>query len=104
MDERFCRDLMRQVSVMSLADGGRADLPFLSMVQHVRAFAEVAGRFPDGGSSDQHEALLGRWLQQQREMAAMGALGHTLRVFAEAALGRGWAAQGADNSSLTPRR
>jgi hypothetical protein len=101
MDERFYQDLMRQVSMTSAGDRRRADLPFLSMVQHVRAFGQASGRFPDDHSSDQHEALLGRWLQQQREMAAMGTLGRTLQSFADATLGRGWATQGTRDPRYT---
>ncbi|WP_138418792.1 hypothetical protein [Sinomonas gamaensis] len=92
MDERFYQDLARQMSGMTPGEGRRADLPFLSMVQHVRAFGQATGRFPDGQSSDRHEALLGQWLQQQREIAARGMLGRTLQSFADAAFGRGWAA------------
>jgi hypothetical protein len=90
MDERFYQEIERQLSGMSAGESGRADLPFLSMVQHVRAFAVVAGRFPDSTSADRHEALMGRWLLWQGEMATKGVLGQTLHSFADAALGPGW--------------
>jgi hypothetical protein len=93
MDELFCKEIERQLSRMSGDDGRRADMPFLSMVQHVRAFGEASGKFPDGSSPDRHEALLGRWLQRQRDLAAAGILSRTLHSFADTVLGRQWAAQ-----------
>ncbi len=73
--ERFYQEIMHQFFGMDPGEGGRAELPFLSMVQHVRAFGVATGRFPDSGSADRHEALMGRWLQRQGEMAARGVLG-----------------------------
>lgn len=46
MDERFCKEIECQLSRMGTDERRRADLPFLSMVQHVRAFGQASGKFP----------------------------------------------------------
>jgi hypothetical protein len=93
MDELFCKEIERQLSRMGDDAGRRADMPFLSMVQHVRGFVEASGKFPATTSPDRHEVLLEHWLQRQRQIAAAGNLSRTLHSFADTVLGRKWADQ-----------
>ena len=93
MDEgALRRDLARQMAALNPKTGravGR--LPFLSVLQHVKAFRQAHGRLPSSGSPDGGEAWLGRWLDAQREAARNAALPESHASFAEEALGPNWA-------------
>lgn len=85
------RDFARQMAANDRKTGkpvGR--LPFLSMLQHVKAFSHAHGRLPSSTSKNPVELALGRWLDQQRKAARSGTLGETSTAYLEDALGTVW--------------
>lgn len=94
--ERLRRELERQLVGPGRQNGSERHLPFISMLQHVKAFREAHGRMPNAASGDWVESTLGRWFTAQRDAVTRGELPHALDAFAARALGRDWRQQSQD--------
>lgn len=83
----------RRERVLRLTDcvpRGTGELPFLSVLQHIRAFQHGLGPLPDPFSRNPHEAVLGQWLLRQATALRRKELMGPVKGAMDDALGSGW--------------